>query len=135
MPKDVRVRKHRKRAFVGDIEALAKRNPNFRKVINTANHSQLVLMSLEPGEDIGAERHRGVDQFFRIESGEGVVEIDGVRVPIKDGSAIVVPSGAEHNVTNTSGTKPLKLYTIYSPPEHKDKVVRKTKCEAEVVPE
>jgi mannose-6-phosphate isomerase-like protein (cupin superfamily) len=136
MPKDVRVRRHRrKRGFVGDIERLTEHNPNFRKVIHTARHSQLVLMSLEPGEDIGAETHRGIDQFFRVEAGKGLVEIDGVRHPIQAGDAVVVPSGSEHNVINTSKVQPLKLYTIYSPPEHKDKVVRRTKREAEAIPE
>ena len=87
-------------------------------------------MSLKPNEDIGEETHDDVVQFFRFEEGEGVVVIDGVKNLVKDGSGVIVPSGAKHNVINTSNTKNLKLYTIYSPPEHLDKVVRKTKQEA-----
>jgi mannose-6-phosphate isomerase-like protein (cupin superfamily) len=92
-------------------------------------------MSLEPGEEIGAEVHKHIDQFFRFESGEGVVSIDGVKHAVRDGDGVIVPAGALHNVVNTSKTEKLKLYTIYSPPEHQDKVVRRTKADAEAQPE
>lgn len=116
--------------FVTDIESDTRQNDNFRKVIFTAPHSQLVLMSLAPGEDIGMEVHHNVDQFFRVEMGQGKVVIDGQETPIADGSAIVVPAGSRHNVINT-GNEPLKLYTIYSPPNHPHGTVHKTKKEAE----
>jgi mannose-6-phosphate isomerase-like protein (cupin superfamily) len=114
--------------FVTDIESATRQNDNFRKVIFTAPHSQLVLMTLQPGEEIGMEVHNNVDQFFRIEVGQGKVVIDGQETPIKDGSAIVVPAGSMHNVVNT-GKADLKLYTIYSPPEHRDKVVHGSKAD------
>lgn len=117
------------KGFVGNIEELTLANNNFRKVIYTAKFSQLVLMSLAPKEEIGEEIHEG-DQFFRFEKGEGKVVIDGVEQPIKDGSAVVIPAGAKHNIINTSETEPLKLYTIYSPPHHQDGVVHNTKAEA-----
>jgi mannose-6-phosphate isomerase-like protein (cupin superfamily) len=117
--------------FVGNIESLTNTNENFRKVIYTGKHSQLVLMKLLPGEDIGMEVHESVDQFFRVDSGEGTVVIDGKRYRITDGTGIVVPAGAEHNVINSSKDRDLKLYTIYSPPEHKDGTIRATKQEAE----
>lgn len=117
------------KGFVGNIEALTLANNNFRKVLYTAKFSQLVLMSLAPKEEIGEEVHDG-DQFFRFEKGEGKVVIDGVEQPIKDGSAVVIPAGAKHNVINTSETEALKLYTIYSPPHHQDGVVHPTKAEA-----
>lgn len=101
----------------------------------TGKHSQLVLMTLRPGEEIGAETHKTVDQFFRIETGNGVVVIDGKRHPVKDGSGIIVPAGAKHNVINTSKKSALRLYTIYSPPEHQDGVVRRTKAAAMARPE
>ena len=110
-------------------------NTYFRRVLYTGKHSQLVLMSLKPGEEIGEEVHEHIDQFFRFEQGEGAVVIDGVSKKVRDGSAAIVPSGARHNVINTSKTSELKLYTIYSPPEHMDKVVRHTKAEAEAEPE
>ena len=106
-------------------------NENFRKVLYTGKHCQLVLMSLKPNEEIGMEVHADNDQFFRFEKGNGKVFIDGNVYEVSDGSAIIVPSGAEHNVVNTSGTEDLKLYTIYSPAHHKDGVVRATKAEAE----
>lgn len=115
--------------YVTDIENDTLQNENFRKVVFTAPHSQLVLMSLKPGEDIGVEIHT-VDQFFRVEQGEGKVVLNGEDHPIKNGSAIVVPAGTEHNVVNTSSDIALKLYTIYSPANHKDGVVHKTKEEA-----
>ncbi|MEW5955303.1 MAG: cupin domain-containing protein [Candidatus Micrarchaeota archaeon] len=110
-------------------------NMDFRRVLYTGKHSQLVLMCLQPGEEIGEEVHETVDQFFRFEKGEGVVVIDGADHNVQDGSGIIVPAGARHNVVNTSKTSELKLYTIYSPPEHMDKVVRRTKAEAEAEPE
>ena len=113
-----------------NIETLTIDNSDFRRVLYTGKHLQLVLMTLQPGEEIGSEVHDGIDQFFRFEEGEGVVDIDGVANPVADGSAVIVPSGARHNVRNT-GSAPLKLYTIYGPPEHKDQVVQATKEEAE----
>lgn len=117
------------KGYVENIEQLTLENDNFRKVLYTAKHSQLVLMSLLPNEDIGEEVHH-LDQFFRIESGVGKAVLDGVEHEIQDGSAIVVPAGCKHNVINTSGTEKLKLYTIYSSAEHQDGVVRATKAEA-----
>jgi len=119
-----------KKGFVADIEKETVQNTDFRRVLYTGKFSQLVLMSLKPGEEIGEETHDDVDQFFRFEQGEGKVVIDDVSHAVKDGSAVVVPSGAKHNVLNTSKTADLRLYTIYSPPEHQDKVVRKTRAEA-----
>jgi mannose-6-phosphate isomerase-like protein (cupin superfamily) len=117
------------KGFVQDIERLAVGNTDFRRVLYTAHHCQLVLMALEPGEEIGAEVHK-LDQFFRVEEGTGVVVMDGTRTPVKSGFAIVVPMGANHNIINT-GTTPLKLYTVYSPPNHRDRVVHHTRAEAE----
>jgi len=119
-----------KKGFTANLEDETKKNTDFRRVLYTGKYSQLVLMCLKPVEDIGEETHDDVDQFFRFEEGEGVVVIDGVRHVVKDGSGVIVPSGAKHNVINTSKIKNLKLYTIYSPPEHQDKVIRKTKQEA-----
>ena len=113
-----------------NIEKETKENNLFRKVIFTSYYSQLVLMSLKPGEEIGEEVH-GLDQFFRFEEGEGKVILNGEEAEVKDGSAVVVPAGTRHNVANTSSDKDLKLYTIYSPPEHKDGTMHKTKEEAE----
>ena len=110
-------------------------NANFRRVLYTGKNSQLVLMNLKPGEEIGEEVHKTIDQFFRFEKGEGTVSIDGIKQKINDGDAIMVPAGAKHNVTNTSKTKELRLYTIYSPPEHQDGTVRKTKADALAKPE
>ena len=118
------------KGFVDNIEKITEENSNFRKVLYTAHHSQLVVMSLKPKEEIGMEVHK-LDQFFRIEKGVGRVVIDGVKHVIRSGTAIIVPAGAKHNVINTSSKRPLRLYTIYSPPEHMDKVIRKTKAEAE----
>jgi mannose-6-phosphate isomerase-like protein (cupin superfamily) len=117
------------------IEKETKKNSDFRRVLYTGRHSQLVLMSLKPMEEIGMETHPDIDQFFRFEEGEGKVIIDGVEHKVKDGDAVIVPAGAEHNVVNTSKKLELKLYTIYSPPEHQDKVVRHTKADAEASPE
>jgi mannose-6-phosphate isomerase-like protein (cupin superfamily) len=124
-----------KKGFAANLEEETKKNTDFRKVLYTGKFSQLVLMCLKPKEDIGMETHDDVDQFFRFEEGEGVVMIDATQHTVKDGSGVIVPSGAKHNVINTSGTKNLKLYTIYSPPEHQDNVVRKTKQEAIARPE
>ena len=118
------------KGFVISLESETKKNGDFRRVLYTGKHSQLVLMSLKPGEEIGMETHGDVDQFFRFDEGEGKVVIDGVEHLVKNGTGVVVPAGAKHNVINTSKQKELKLYTIYSPPEHQDKVVRHTKAEA-----
>lgn len=117
--------------YVGNIEEKTLQNEYFREVLFTGPKSQLVVMSLLPNEDIGMEVHNDVDQFFRIEEGEGKVIMKGEEHEISDGTAIVVPAGTEHNVINTSGTEKLKLYTIYTPPNHKDKIIHKTKAEAE----
>ncbi len=117
------------------LEEATRKNPDFRRVLYTGKHSQLVLMCLRPGEEIGEETHAVVDQFFRIETGKGLVVIDGKRHAVSDGSGIVVPAGARHNVINTSKKSALRLYTIYSPPEHQDKVVRHTKAAALASPE
>lgn len=117
--------------FLQNIEKLTIDNTNFRKVLYTGQHAQLVLMSLESNEAIGTEVHAIVDQFFRVETGEGKVLMNGEERVVKDGDAFIIPAGTEHNVINTSSDKPLKLYTIYSPPHHKDGVVHKTKKEAE----
>lgn len=119
------------KGYFANIEDDTLENAAFRKVVYTGQHSQLVLMSLAPGEEIGLETHAGNDQFFRFESGEGTVTIDGNEYEVEDGSAVVVPAGAEHNVVNTSDDAPLKLYTIYSPAHHKDGIVRQTKQEAD----
>lgn len=117
-------------SFIDDIEKLTKENNNFRKVIFTGKYSQLVLMSLKPGEDIGLEVHENVDQFFRVDEGEGELLIEGQNYKLTDGFAVVVPAGARHNITNT-GHRDLKLYTIYSPANHPDGTVHKTRKEAE----
>ena len=118
------------KGFVDDIEDLTESNKDFRRVLYTGKHLQLVLMSLKPGEEIGEEVHDTHDQFFRIEKGKGEVLIDGVKTKVKADFAIIVPAGARHNVINT-GDKALRLYTLYSPPEHRDGIVRATKAEAE----
>jgi len=118
------------KGFSNNIEKSTLENDNFRKVLYTGKYSQLVLMSLAPNEEIGMEVHEENDQFFRFEKGSGKVVIDGNEYEVQDGSAIVVPAGAEHNVVNASSDEPLKLYTIYSPAHHQDGVVRKTKEEA-----
>ena len=117
--------------YVVDIEAKTLENENFREVLFTAKHSQLVVMTLQPGEEIGMEHHDGRDQFIRVEAGQGEAIIDGERHPLRDGSAVVIPSGAEHNVVNTSRIEPLRLYTIYSPPEHPDGTIHRNKHEAD----
>lgn len=119
------------KGYVGSIEKLTFANNYFRQVLYTGQHSQLVLMCLQPNEEIGMEVHPVTDQFFRFEAGEGKVIIDGEEHLVKDGDAVIVPAGSNHNVVNTSSTSQLKLYTIYSPAHHVDKVVHKTKTEAE----
>ena len=119
------------KGFNTNIEKATLENNNFRKVLYTGKHSQLVLMSLLPKEEIGMEVHADNDQFFRFEKGQGKCIIDGNEYALADGSCIIVPSGAQHNIINTSETEPLKLYTLYSPAHHKDGVVRATKAEAE----
>ena len=120
-----------KKGFVTNIESDTLANNNFRKVIFTSKYGQVVLMSLLPSEEIGMEVHEVTDQFFRIDSGEGKVIIDGEEAIIGNGSAVVVPAGSQHNVINTSSEKPLKLYTIYMPPHHRDGVIHATKADAE----
>ena len=117
------------KGYVQDLESIATRNEDFRKVLYTAQHCQLVVMALKPKEEIGAEVHK-LDQFFRVEQGSGKAVLDGVRTAIHSGYAVVVPAGARHNIINT-GTEPLKLYTIYSPPNHRDGVVHHTRADAE----
>lgn len=119
------------KGFSINIEEATLENNNFRKVLYTSKHSQLVLMSLRPMEEIGMEVHEENDQFFRFEAGQGKCIIDGNEYAVSDGFAIVVPAGSQHNVINTSATEELKLYTIYSPAHHKDGIVRATKEEAE----
>lgn len=115
------------KGFVSNIEKDTLENGNFRKVLYTGKHSQLVLMSLKPKEEIGMEVHNENDQFFRFEKGQGKAIIDGNEYDLTDGTAVVVPAGAAHNIINISETDELKLYTIYSPAHHKDKIVRETK--------
>jgi mannose-6-phosphate isomerase-like protein (cupin superfamily) len=115
--------------FVQDIEALAVGNSYFRRVIYTAKHCQLVLMALNPGEEIGAEVHT-LDQFFRVETGTGEAVLDGVTTPIRPGIAVLAPSGTRHNIINT-GTVPLRMYSIYAPPNHRDGVQHATRADAE----
>lgn len=119
------------KGYNSNIEKATLENKNFRKVLYTAKHSQLVLMNLKPKEEIGMEVHKDNDQFFRFEQGQGKCIIDGNEYQVTNGSAIIVPAGAEHNIINTSETQELKLYTIYSPAHHKDGVVRETKEQAE----
>ena len=116
--------------YVVDIEKASLENKNFRKVLYTAKNSQLVVMSLKPGEDIGMEVHH-LDQFIRVESGEGKTVLNGKEHAIRDGYAVVVPSGTEHNIVNTSSDKEMKLYTVYSPPNHRDGTVHISKADAE----
>lgn len=123
------------KGYCANIDGLTKANTNFRHVLYTGKHSQLVLMSLKPGEEIGMETHTDNDQFFRFEMGMGKVIIDGNEYEVKDGSAVVVPAGAQHNVLNTSLTEELKLYTLYSPAHHQDGLVKATKAEAVNGPE
>jgi len=114
-------------SFVTNIEDDTVKNTNYRKVLHTTNLSQLVLMSLKPGEEIGMETHKRGDQFIRIDSGEGKVILDGKEEKLKDGSAMIIAAGTEHNVINTSKTEDLKLYAVYTPPEHPDGTLEKDK--------
>lgn len=118
------------KGFADDIEELTEKNSDFRRVLYTARKMQLVLMALKPGEEIGEEVHKDRDQFFRVETGKGEIWIDGARTKIESDMAMIVPAGARHNVKNT-GDKPLKVYTIYAPPEHVDGTVHATKADAE----
>lgn len=115
--------------FVGNIEEETKNNENFRKVLYTSCYSQLVVMSLAPGEEIGEEVH-GLDQFIRIEDGEGIAVVDDQKYRIEDDFALMIPAGTLHNIINTSASEPLKLYTIYSPPNHKDGTIHPAKANA-----
>ena len=119
------------KGFSSNIEKDTVENTNFRKVLYTSKHSQLVLMTLQPGEEIGLEIHADNDQFFRCEKGEGKAIIDGNEHLLSDGVAVIIPAGAEHNVINTSATDTLNLYTIYSPAHHKDGTIHATKAVAE----
>lgn len=119
------------KGFVDQIEERTRENNNFRQVLYTSKHCQLVLMSLKPGEEIGMETHPDNDQFFRFEAGVGKCVIDGHEYEVSDGVAVIVPAGAEHNIINTSDMEYLRMYTIYSPAHHKDGIVRATKEEAE----
>ena len=118
--------------FVIDIEQKTLENENFREVLFTAPHSQLVVMTLQPGEEIGMETHDDIDQFIRVEAGTGKAILNGEDKALADGTAVVIPAGTEHNVVNISQTEPLKLYTIYSPAEHPDRTINKTKAEADI---
>lgn len=117
--------------YHADIEELTLANNNFRRVLYTAPHSQLVLMSLLPSEEIGLEVHADVDQFFRFEKGSGKITLEGEETIIGDGDVVIVPAGTNHNVINTSATEPLKLYTIYSPANHPDGTIHPTKADAQ----
>ena len=118
------------KGYVDNIEKLSLENEYFRRVLFTDTNVQLVVMSLMPGEDIGEEVHQ-LDQFIRVEAGEGKSVLDGVEHELKDGYAVVIPKGVRHNIINTSAQRPMKLYTLYAPPNHKDGTVHKTKEEAE----
>lgn len=118
----------RMNGYVTNIERDTLANDDYRRVLYTGKYTQLVLMTLQPGEDIGLETHEGHDQFVRIEAGTGYAQLDGERRDLEDGSIVVIPSGAEHNIVNTSETEPLRLYTLYSPPEHPDGTVQHTKA-------
>jgi mannose-6-phosphate isomerase-like protein (cupin superfamily) len=117
------------KGFVKNIEEISGKNEYFRQVLYTAKNCQLVIMSLKPAEDIGMEVHK-LDQFFRVEEGKGVAVLDGVRTEIRAGFAVLVPAGTNHNIINT-GTDPLKLYTLYAPPNHRDGVVHHARSDAE----
>lgn len=118
------------KGYITNIEQRTQENTAFRDVLYTSRYSQLVVMSIPVGEDIGKETH-GLDQFIRVERGQGIVVLDGEEFPIEDGSAVVIPAGTEHNVMNTSNEEALKLYTIYSPPEHKDKTMHAAKADVQ----
>ncbi|MDD3531793.1 MAG: cupin domain-containing protein [Candidatus Shapirobacteria bacterium] len=117
--------------YQDNIEEATLENEDFRRVLFTGDHAQLVLMAIGPGEEIGQEVHDNVDQFFRFEAGEGKIIIEGEEIMVGDGDAVIVPAGAEHNIINLSISEKLKLYTIYSPPNHPDGTVHKNKAEAD----
>ncbi|MHB8114649.1 MAG: cupin domain-containing protein [Bellilinea sp.] len=117
--------------YHADIEKITLRNEYFREVLFTGPHSQLVVMAIKPGDEIGTEIHNGNDQFFRIEAGKGKAVLAGKEFQLEDGMVVVVPAGVQHNIINTSANEMLKLYTIYSPPQHPDGTVHKTKAEAD----
>ncbi len=119
-------------SYITNIEEATLKNENFRKVLYTAPHSQLVVMSLRPGEEIGMEVHGDVDQFIRFEEGQGKVVLDGEETAVKADDAVVISAGTEHNVVNTSTSEKLRLYTIYTPPEHEDGTIHETKAEADL---
>jgi mannose-6-phosphate isomerase-like protein (cupin superfamily) len=114
-----------------NLETKTLANNNFREVLYTTKRSQLVIMTLQPGEEIGMEHHTGHDQFIRVEEGEGVAILDGEKHVLEDGVAVVIPAGTEHNVINTSASVPMRLYSLYTPPEHKDGLIHKTKAESD----
>jgi mannose-6-phosphate isomerase-like protein (cupin superfamily) len=114
-----------------NIEQKTLEGNNFREVLYTSKLSQLVIMTLQPGEEIGMEHHTGHDQFIRVEAGEGVAILDGEKHKLEDGVAVVIPAGTEHNVINTSSSEPMRLYTLYTPPEHPDGIIHATKEEAD----
>ena len=118
-----------------NIENKSIENPYFREVLYTAPHLQLVVMTLQPGEEIGMETHEHGDQFFRVEAGTGEAILDGETHKLSDGMIVVIPAGTEHNIINTSSSKPLNVYTIYTPPEHEDGTIHKTKAEADAAEE
>ena len=118
------------KGYIVNIEKVTEENNDFRRVLYTAKYSQLVVMSLGMGEEIGEETHNELDQFIRVEKGDGLVVLNGVEHQVGDGSAAIIPAGTRHNVIN-NGNQPMKIYTIYSPAEHRDKVVHRTKVEAE----
>lgn len=117
-------------SYVGNIEEISIENRFFRQVLFTGPHCQLVVMSLNPGEDIGLETHGDVDQFFRVETGRGKAILNGREFALADGSALVVSAGTEHNIINVSSSEPLKLYTIYAPPQHPNGAIHRTKADA-----
>jgi mannose-6-phosphate isomerase-like protein (cupin superfamily) len=117
------------KGYVTNIERDTLENRDYRRVLYTARHTQLVLMTLAPGEEIGLEKHDEHDQFIRVESGTGTVVLDGVEHGLADGTAVVIPAGVKHNVLNTSRSSPMRLYTLYSPPEHPDGTVHRTKSD------
>jgi len=114
-----------------NLESKTLANSHFREVLYTTKRSQLVIMTLQPGEEIGMEHHTGHDQFIRVEEGEGVAILDGEKHVLEDGVAVVIPAGTEHNIINTSASAPMRLYTVYTPPEHEDGLIHTTKAEAD----
>lgn len=113
--------------YYGNIENITEKNNHYRKVLFTGKYQQLVVMSIKPGEEIGSEVHKKIDQFIRVESGKGIIIVNSREYKVKDGDSVIIPAGARHNVKNIYKSNPLKLYTIYSPPEHKPGTVQKNK--------